>query len=595
MLNFDSITVLLVILFIIYSLYTELIGPSFTFVTGILVLGLFGILSPSEILSGFANEQILIILMLLMIGEMIRSTGVLEGFFDRIFSKATTYKGFLGRMIVSISVFSAFLNNTPLVAILMPYVNTWSHRHNISPSKLLIPLSFAAILGGCATLIGTSTNLIVNGLLQAQTIIPGYRTFDIFDFVYAGVPMIFVGLAFLFLFSKKLLPDHKDVLEKFAENTRNYLVQTRIRTDSILIGSTVREAKLRNLEGLFLAEILRENTTITPVSPSERLLPEDILVFAGETNTIADLVKTKAGLELAEIGMFSRKAHAEAIEVVISYNSTLAGRTVKDTMFRSKFDAAVIAVHRNGEQITGKIGQVKLRPGDVLLLVAGPDFNNNSKQSQDFYLISRVKDYRRSKPYEPILLIGGLIVSILLSALNLVPLFLSLAILITVSLLVKIINPKELPRSIDFNLAIIIAMSLALGQAMTKTGVAAHITDFLVYVFMPFGVLSVMFGIYIISALLSAYITNKAAVAILFPIVMTIALQMQLDPLPFILVMTYAAAASFLTPIGYQTNLMVYGPGGYNFKDFFKIGFPLTILYMVVSVMILYFMFVHVY
>ncbi len=592
MLNFDSTIVLLVIIFIIVSLYTELIGTAFTFVAGVLVLGLFGILTPSEILSGFANEQILIILMLLLIGEMIRNTGVLEGFFDKIFQRAKTYKGFLGRMILSVSVFSAFLNNTPLVAILMPYVNSWSHRQNISPSKLLIPLSFAAILGGCTTLIGTSTNLIVNGLLQAQTIIPGYHTLEIYDFVYAGLPMVFIGFAFLYFFSYKLLPDHKGVMDSFVENTRNYLVQTRIRTDSVLRGKTVRDAKLRNLKGLFLVEILRKNAKISPVNPSEILRAEDILVFAGETNTIADLVKSKSGLELAEIGMFSRKPHAEVIEVVISHDSTLAGRTVKETNFRSRFDAAVVAIHRNSERITGKIGQVKIRSGDVLLMVAGADFNNNSINTRDFHLISRVKDYRRTKSYEPILLIVGLVLSILLSALKLVPLFLSLAILITVSLILKLMNPKELPKSVDFNLAIIIAMSLALGQAMIKTGVVLHIADFLMNVFMPFGVLAVMFGIYIIAAILGAYITNKAAVAILFPIVLTIALQMNLDPLPFILVMTYAAAASFLTPIGYQTNLMVYGPGGYNFKDFFRIGFPLTLLYMVVSVLIMYFMFV---
>ena len=588
MLTFDGIIVLIVILFIIISLYTDLIGPAYTFIAGIIMLGLFGILTPSEILSGFANEQIMIILMLLMIGEMIRNTGVLEGFFDRIFKSAKTYRGFLGRMVLSVSTFSAFLNNTPLVAILMPYVNTWSQRNKISPSKLLIPLSFAAILGGCATLIGTSTNLIVNGLVQAQTIIPGFNTFNIFDFVWAGVPMIIIGGAFLVIFSYRLLPDKRDVMNDFVENTRSYLVHTRIREDSTLPGKTIQEAGMRNLEGLFLAEIIRNNTQIGPVNPNDRLRNDDILVFAGETNTIAELVKTKSGLEFAELGMYSRKEHTEAIEVVISHNSALMGNTVKDSMFRSKYDAAVVAVHRNGERITGKIGTVKLRAGDVLLLVAGSDFNKLSRNTQDFYLISRVRDYRRTKPYEPALLIGGLILAIMLSATKLVSLFLSLAIIITAALLLKLINQKELPKTIDFNLAIIIAMSLALGQAMIKSGVANHIGHFLVDFLMPLGKLTILFGIYIISALLSAYVTNKAAVAILFPIVLTISIKMEVDPLPLVLVMTYAAAASFLTPIGYQTNLMVYGPGGYNFKDFLKIGLPLTLIYMVVSVLIIY-------
>ncbi len=588
MLTYEGIIVLVVILFIIISLYTNLIGPAYTFIAGIIILGLFGILTPSEILGGFANEQIMIILMLLMIGEMIRNTGVLEGFFDRFFKKAVTYRGFLTRMVLSVSVFSAFLNNTPLVAILMPYVNTWSQRNKISSSKLLIPLSFAAILGGCATLIGTSTNLIVNGLVQAQTIIPGFTTFNIFDFIWAGIPMIILGTLFLVLFSNRLLPDKRDVMNDFVENTRSYLVHTRIRIESTLPGKTIQEAALRNLKGLFLAEIIRNDKKIRPVNPGELLRKDDILVFAGETNTIAELVKSRSGLELAELGMFSRKDHSEAIEVVISHNSALSGNTVKEAMFRSKYDAAVIALHRNGERITGKLGNIKLKAGDVLLLVAGNDFNKLCRNTQDFYLISRVKDYRRVKPYEPALLIGGLILAILLSATKLVSLFLSLAILITVALLLKLINQKELPKTIDFNLAIIIAMSLALGQAMIKSGVANHIGYFLVDVLMPFGKLTILFGIYIISALLSAYITNKAAVAILFPIVLTISIKMGVDPLPLVLVMTYAAAASFLTPIGYQTNLMVYGPGGYNFKDFMKIGLPLTALYMVVSVLIVY-------
>jgi len=588
MLTYEGIIVLLVILFIIVSLYTGMIGPAYTFLAGIIFLGLFGILTPTEILSGFANEQILIILMLLMIGEMIRSTGVLEGFFDKFFKKAKTYKGFLSRMVWSVSIFSAFLNNTPLVAILMPYVNTWSRRNKISPSKLLIPLSFAAILGGCATLIGTSTNLIVNGLVQAQTLIPGFTTFDIFDFVWAGVPMILFGGLFLIFFSYRLLPDKSDVMDDFVENTRSYLVHTRIRTDSTLLGKTIQQAELRNLKGLFLAEIIRDDTKIRPVNPGEHLLRDDILVFAGETNTIADLVKTKSGLELSELGMFSRKEHTEAIEVVISHNSSLSGNSVKEAMFRSKYDAAIVALHRNGERITGKLGNVKLKAGDVLLLVAGNDFNKLSTNTQDFYLISRVKDFRNIKAYQPALLIGGLILSIFLSAVKAVPLFLSLAVLITSALLLKMINQKELPKTIDFNLAIIIAMSLALGQAMIKSGVANHIGYFLVDVLMPLGKLSVLFGIYIISAVLSAYITNKAAVAILFPIVLTISVKMNVDPVPLVLIMTYAAAASFLTPIGYQTNLMVYGPGGYNFKDFMKIGLPLTILYMVVSIFIIY-------
>jgi di/tricarboxylate transporter len=591
MLNLDSIIVLLVILFIIVSLYVKIAGPAFTFIIGVLVLGLFGILTPAEILSGFANEQILVIIMLLLIGDIIRKTGVLEGLFDRVFQNARTHRGFMSRMVALVSGLSAFLNNTPLVAIMMPYVNTWSRRNNISPSKFLIPLSYAAILGGCATLIGTSTNLIVNGFVEAQTVIPDFKSLDFFDFVFVGLPMMVIGFIYLVFFSKKLLPDRKDVLNTFTQNSRQYIVHTRIKAGSGLTGHTVQSARLRNLKGLFLVEIIRNNIPITPVHPREELFADDVLIFAGETEMIANLLNANSGLELSEIGMYSRKSRLEVIEIVVSYNSSLISRTVKEAKFRSRYDAALIGIHRNGEKISGKIGEVKLHAGDVLLLLAGDDFNQHSKDTQDFYLLSRIRDYRKLKSYEVILLTGGLLAAILLSAFKLISLFMALAILLTLLLIMKIASPKELPRSIDYNLAIIIAMSIALGTAMTKSGVAAHIADFLVHFFQPLGTMGLLAGIFFITTILSAYITNKAAVAMIFPITISMAASMSVNPLPLVLTMTYAAAASFLTPVGYQTNLMVYGPGGYTFNSFLKIGAPLTVIYMIVTIVILHYLY----
>ncbi|MBE0637952.1 MAG: SLC13 family permease [Bacteroidales bacterium] len=591
MLNYDSIIVLVVILFIIISLYADLIGPAFTFIIGILVLGILGVLTPNEILSGFANEQIMVIILLLLIGQMIRNTGVLEGFLNRVFRGSTTYKNFLGRVYISISLLSSMLNNTPLVAVMMPYVSAWSKRNNVSPSKLLIPLSYAAIIGGSATLIGTSTNLIVNGLIQAQTVIPDFKPFHLFDFAYIGVPMIFIGFFYMYFFAQRLLPDRQDVYKDFVQNTRSYLVQTRIRSNSSLAGMTVKDASLRNLKGLFLAEIIRGQDQIRPVSPHEILHSDDILVFAGETNTITDLVNSNTGLELSEIGMYSRKSYTEAIEIVISYNASIVGQTVKESMFRSKFDAAVIAVHRNGERLSGKIGDVRLKPGDVLLVITGRDFNNLSKNTQDFYLISRIKDFRKPKFYEPYLVIGGLILAIFLAGFKIVPLFTSLAILVTVALLLKLMNPKDLVKSVDFNLAIILAMSLALGLAMIKSGVAEHIGSAFINLLLPLGSLTFLFGLFIVAAVLTSFITNAAVVAVLFPIVLSIAAKLGVNPFPLVMVMTFGAATSFMTPVGYQTNLMVYGPGGYTFRDFLKIGLPLTVIYMFVAVLIMYFMF----
>ena len=242
MLSFDLILVFVVIAFIVVSLYWGILGPSFTFVIGISFLGFVGILTPNEILSGFANEQIAVVIMLLLIGDIIRQTAVIEVIFDRIFRSAKSYRGFLSRMLIIISTFSAFLNNTPLVAVMMPYVNSWCKRNKIAPSKFLMPLSFAAILGGCATLIGTSTNLIVNGLVESQTIIPGLKPLKIFDFTAVGLPMMIVGFFYLLFFGDRLLPETDKSDEESTGQSREYIVESKVRSGSHLVGKTIEEA-----------------------------------------------------------------------------------------------------------------------------------------------------------------------------------------------------------------------------------------------------------------------------------------------------------------------------------------------------------------
>ena len=589
----DILIISIVLAFIIISLYTEIIGPAFTFLIGVIVLGFFGILTPKEILSGMANEQIAVIILLLLLGDIIRKTDIIDGLFDKVFRKTKSYRGFLIKMIVVVSGFSAFLNNTPLVAIMIPYVHNWSKRNNIKPSKLLIPLSYAAILGGCATLIGTSTNLIVNGLVTDQLIIPGLKPLELFDFTIVGLPMIFLGTIYLTLFGNKLLPDRKDVIADFSTKSREYLVEAQIRPNSKLIGKTIEGAGLRNLKGAFLVEITRGEQRLSAVSPSEIMQEEDILVFAGDTESIAEMINSDTGLALTQIGMFVKKPHTEVLEIVVSHNSTLITKTVRQTGFRGKYDAAILAVHRNGERIPGKIGAVKLKAGDVLLLLAGDDFAKRSYDTHDFYLISKIREFRKLKLYKSLTLFGGVSAAIFLSAIGVISLFMALMILMIIILLLKIASPKDIPKSIDYNLAIIIVLSLAIGTAMIKTGMADIIANFIISVFKPFGPLGLLFGIFLITNLLASYITNKAAAAIIFPISVTAAINLGLPTTPFILIVAFAAAANFITPIGYQTNLMVYGPGGYSFKDYMKIGLPLTFIYMFTTVAILYFYFIY--
>lgn len=587
MINFQLILVFVVLVFILVSLYKEIFGATFTFLVAVVVLGFFGVLTPAEILAGFANEQIAVIIMLLLMGDIIRRTAIIELVFDKAFQGVKGYRGFLGRMMIIVSGLSAFLNNTPLVAVMMPYVNSWCKKNDISPSKLMMPLSYAAILGGCATLIGTSTNLIVNGLVVDQEILPDLRSLRIFDFVYVGIPMILIGFLYLFFWGEKLLPSREKLDEDSPENNRTYLIETQVRKNSDLIGKTIEESGLRNMKGLYLVEIQRDNRKIFVVSNNLIISQDDILVFAGDTAPVAELTKSGSGLTIPSVGMLHKKKQTEVVEIVISHNSSMIQKSLKEINFRSRYDAAVIGIHRNEERITSKLREVVLKAGDVLMLYSGGDFVSQSQGTRDFYFISRVKEFKKVEGYKIAIVMGGMLLAIFLAAMNVITLFMGLIILLMASLVLNITTPKDLPKGIDYDLGLIIVMSLALGTAMIKSGAAHIIANGFIAAFLPLGKVGILFGIYLITAFLAAYITNKAAVAIIFPISLTMALTLDLNPIPFVLVVAYAAAANFMTPIGYQTNLMIYGPGGYAFKDFFKVGLPLTMIYMVVTVAIL--------
>jgi di/tricarboxylate transporter len=580
----NQIIVSLVILFLIVSLYKNLLGPGFTFIIGISVLGIFGILTPKEMLHGFANEQLAVIILLLLIGEVIRKSTLIDSLFEHFFKSASTYRAFIIRLIFPVAGLSAIINNTPLVAIIMPYVHNWGKKNNISPSKLLIPLSYAAILGGTATLIGTSTNLVVNGMVAEQTVFPDFTSLEIFDFTPVGLSMVLFGGIYLTLFSGKLLPSKKDPIETIKSKSREYIVEVKVTKGSKYHNKTIEDAKLRNQKGLFLVEIIRENSSISPVTPQTVLFEEDFLIFAGNTDTIADLIENNKTLQPSQLGMFSKRDKTELIEVVVTPNSGLTGKTVKNSNFRGRFDAAILAVHRNGEKIRGKIGDVVLDPGDLLFLITGEDFKKRTQDSRDFYMLSNIRSIGKMPTSKSLFIVGGLLVSIILSSLNLVPLFNSLLVFLVLLLMLKIASPKEVYKAINYNLILIIALSLALGTAMIKTGIAADVSHFFIETIRPYGIISLLLGLFLATNLLACFITNIGAVAITFPVAISLAAQLGVDPKPFALLIAFAGAASFMTPIGYQTNLMVYGPGGYNFKDFFRIGLPLTILFMIVAV-----------
>lgn len=586
----SAFVVLGVVLFIVVSLYRGRLNPALTFVLGVLALGVVGVLTPKEILAGFSNEQIAVIILLLLVGEVIQKSGVIDSVFDFFFRGVGSYRQFLLRMTVAVSGFSAFLNNTPLVAVLMPYVHTWAKRdeERPTPSKLLMPLSYASILGGCATLVGTSTNLIVNSMISEQQLLPGLRELEMFEFAWVGVPMILLGIGYLMLVSGRFLPENKDFFADFKANTREYLVETRLKPSAGIVGQKVADVGLRNLQGLFLAKLMREGTSITPVHPELKLRQSDVLVFAGDTTRIADLLHRFTDIEPVEGGGgWSNGAGMHVVEGVVAYNSPLENKTIKESQFRSRYDAAVVAVLRGGERLSGKIGSIALKAGDVLLMLAGRDFRELTADSREFYVLSETRKASKIATWKAVLPLLGLVVAIVLSTLKLVPLFLSVSAVLALLLLLKIASAREVIGAVDYNLVMIIAMSLALGVAMTKTGVAELVAQGMLALVVPFGEIGVLFGVYVVTAILGSMMLNKAAVALLFPVVLTIAIDTGMDPIGLLLCMTFAAAANFMSPVGFQTNMMVYGPGGYTFRDFFRMGLPLTVMYMVVTIGVL--------
>jgi di/tricarboxylate transporter len=577
----ESIVVSAVILFLIVVLYRELIRPGIAFMIATVVLLMTGIISPKEALSGFANEQLAVIIMLMVISNTMRKTNILDRGFEKFFKPDDSRRTFMTKMTGSIGVASAFLNNTPLVAMMLPYVYSWSDRKRIAASQFLIPLSYASILGGCITLIGTSTNLIVNGLAMEY----GEPSMGIFDFAILGVPALIFGGIYLLIFSKGLLPNNRSVMEQ--STSREYFVETHVESKSELIGKSVREASLRNMKGLFLVEIRRKKNNITPVPPDLRFERGDKLFFAGDPGGVAELTRPGLGLSLPQACQLPKESLARVVELVIAPQSSLIGEKVKNTDFRNRFNGAIMGIHRGEERLKGKIGDIELRGGDVLLVLSGSGLVKRVETSQDFYILSQIKEVHNLSWWKTATLFVGLLLSIFLAAADLVPLFISLVALITVCIQMKLLRTREIKEQADMNLIVIIALGLALGKAMINSGLADVLSTSGLNLLKPFGGFGLIAGIFIITNLLSAFMTSKAAVAIVLPVALTIAHDMALPVEPFILVVAFGGAANFITPIGYQTNLMVYTPGGYTFNDYLRFGLPLTLICLLICTLVL--------
>lgn len=577
-LNFIHLYTLAVVVFLVFALYRELFNPPFTFLICTVALLLPGIITPVELLKGLSNQQIIIIFLLVLVTAGLRLIYGSE-IFTRLFNPRLKPKAFLLRMMVTVSAISGFLNNTPIVAFMIPYVKDWAQKTGNPASKFLIPLSFATILGGMITVIGTSTNLVLNGLIAQY----GLPLLGVEDFLYLGIIVTVIGWIYLYFIGYKLLPSNTNKIEALRAHVKEYIVETEIFRASRLIGKTVRQAGLRNLQDVFLVEIIRDDKIISPVSPEEILEAFDLLFFSGNTESIYNLIKEDNGLRIPKQDKLEVAGQFHFVEAVIPANSNLIGVRIKDSDFRKTFKASIIAIHRNGKQVPGKVGEMTLAGGDFLLLLARED-RENGDQERDLFFVS-VPHKMVPQKSKWLKWVGvGAFAALILGITDVLPLFsVCVGILVTL-VLIGILNITEIRRELDLSLLLVLVCSLAIGVALEKSGTATLLASGLIAVGKVSGSVGILSALFVATIILTSLITNAAAVSIVFPVAMSIADQSQLSYTPFFVAIAFAASGDFMTPIGYQTNLMVYGPGGYTFKDFIRVGTIFTIIYTVVCV-----------
>ena len=576
--GFSQGYVLLIVVFLVLSLYREWFNPSLTFFIATVALLLGKVITPAEILQGLSNQQIIIIFLLVLVTAGIRSILGSEAF-SKLFNPKLSPKTFLLRMMLTVTAISPMLNNTPIVAFMIPYVKDWAQKTGNPASKFLIPLSYATILAGMITVIGTSTNLVLNGLiLQYNLPLLGFR-----DFIFLGVIVTISGGLYMYFIGYRLLPSNPNEIDALRENLKEYIIETEIGRGSVLIGKTVKDGGLRNLQDVFLVEIIRDEKVISPVSPDEVLEEKDALFFSGNTQSIYQLIKEDNGLNVPEDQDTEPEEQFNFVEAVIPANSELVGVRIRDSDFRKKFNASIIAIHRNGKRVPGKVGEMNLAGGDFLLLLAG-DNRENGNHEKDLFFLSVPKKVKSEKS-KNFRILGILIVVLLIcGVVGVFPLFDVCLVILSALVFFGILNLVEIRRELDLSLLLILVCALAVGVALEKSGTADMIAHFLISAVEAYGPVAVLSSLFLVTIVLTALITNAAAVSIVFPIAMSIAEQMDLSYTPFFVAIAFAASGDFMTPMGYQTNLMVYGPGGYTFRDFVRVGTPLTLIYTILSI-----------
>lgn len=563
-----------VVLGTLVLLLWERFTPDKVMAGSVAVLIASGILGPRDALAGFWNPGVLTVAVLFLLVAALKSTGAIRWIGDLILGRPRGEHRARTRLILITAPLSAFINNTPIVAMLTSAIEHWSRRSGVAPSKLLLPMNHATILGGMCTLVGTSTNLIVAGLVLQRG---GIAPMSMFDPLGVGATAAVAGCLFLMTAGRWLLPDRTSALQQALE-THEYVVEMLVEADGMVDGRTVGEARLRGLAGSFLVEVVRDGEVHGAVAPGLRLVGGDHLVFVGATDAVRELCRVP-GLRPATDQRFKieHSGQRTLVEVVLSPYSPATGKTLVESGFRRHYNAAVIAVARRGARLRGKLGEIRLEVGDTLLLETDSSFSQRHANSSDFLMVTNVDGAVGADRPRAAATLAVIALMIIANTVFGVDILVSALVAALLVILMGCIKIGELKRSVDLRLIAVIALSFALGAALERSGVAAVVAAHLLEWAggRPFVTLAL---VYATTVVFTELITNNAAAVLVFPIAIAASQQLGVQPMPFVIATMMGASAGFITPIGYQTNMMVYGPGGYRFADYVRLGLPLSLI-----------------
>lgn len=574
-----------VIVALLVALVRDVARPDMLLLGSVGVLLVAGILTPEEAFAGFSNPAMLTVAALYVVAAGVQRTEALAAL-DRVLFQRTARMGpMLARFMLPTAVLSGFLNNTPIVAMLTPRLQEWAQERGISPSKVMIPLSYAAITGGMLTLVGTSTNLIVSGLLQTE----GYAPLGLFDVTWVGVPAMACVIGYFMLGGHRLLPDRGESPATVEDELQRGLFELKVAVQSPLIGQSLEEAGLRSIPDAYLVHIRRGDQMIQ-ATPRTVVEQGDVLAFTASATAIRQLLQ-RPGLKrnAPADGVVDDGQGLPLFEAVVAESSQLVGKTLGEVNFRERYQGVVLGIQRKDEAMQGPIGHTPIRAGDLLFVEADSDFDERWGGSQDeFYLVAPRQDERPApaswKAPLALAITGAMVLA---AATGVVPIVTAAFAAAFLMIITGCLSTAGAQEALNVQVLVVIAAALGLGHAVQATGLARVIADGILSLTAGAGPIAALVAVYVATNLLTELITNNAAAVLMLPVSLSAADSLGVTPEAFAVVVAVAASASFITPIGYQTNLMVMSPGGYRFSDYARVGWPVSLVVMGVTVAVI--------